>query len=297
MNNHRKPRRTESIVFKFDKFSLSDLKKVRRAHETYALKMSAYKLRCDEVDAQNQSIELANRGAEQSRKLWEETTYYPLLLIENQLEQKVKTYRMGFLSGMTTNHITFEGYKYPLEISTLISQLQNTRANTLRAHETEPLFLHASKVYMPPPPQKIANLTISGTTLRVFVDLRPAGIEQLEKLITAQEEKHQELKARATSNENETRRQAQKFRRDLHKQLSNLAGCPYCGGLLSDSNAHLDHIYPVAKGGLSTLKNLVFVCVRCNIAKTDSVLRKFIQQAGHNEQQVYDRLDILQKEF
>jgi 5-methylcytosine-specific restriction endonuclease McrA len=106
-----------------------------------------------------------------------------------------------------------------------------------------------------------------------------------------------ELQARLASSEKDVRKQAQKYRRDLHKQLQVISACPYCGGILNDGNAHLDHIYPVSKGGKSTAKNLVFVCAQCNQDKSDLTLRAFLVKYSIAQQAVYSRLELLKKDF
>lgn len=45
--------------------------------------------------------------------------------------------------------------------------------------------------------------------------------------------------------------------------------CNYCG---SKDKLHIDHIYPVAKGGLTELKNLQVLCSKCNIKKSNKIL-------------------------
>lgn len=41
--------------------------------------------------------------------------------------------------------------------------------------------------------------------------------------------------------------------------------CRYCGG--KKAPFHLDHVYPVAKGGETTVENLVTACDDCNLQK------------------------------
>jgi 5-methylcytosine-specific restriction endonuclease McrA len=44
--------------------------------------------------------------------------------------------------------------------------------------------------------------------------------------------------------------------------------CPYCFAPIG-SSPHADHIYPIAKGGESRVKNMVYVCKKCNLNKRD----------------------------
>lgn len=54
--------------------------------------------------------------------------------------------------------------------------------------------------------------------------------------------------------------------------------CPYCSGPLgappidanqddTDSPAHLDHMDPLSRGGEESIRNVVYACARCNLAK------------------------------
>jgi 5-methylcytosine-specific restriction endonuclease McrA len=283
---------------------LSDLKKVRGAYEKYTSKISEHKSKCDEVERQNRDIQSENQEIKQYEKQLEKDRR-----TVKRLTKQLEARRLSWFGTLLEAHIIFEGHKYGGRTRELISQLENARANMQRTYEKAPLFIHTPKVPMPRGPKDSTEIKISGNAFSVLLNF--VKLDELESLIAAHEvkvaeeklkvakekEKLHELHARVASNVKEKREQAKKFRRDLHKQLSKAAVCPYCGGLLSDSNAHLDHIYPISKGGLSTLKNLVFVCDRCNLDKSDSMLRKFLQQIGCNEQQVYDRLDILKKEF
>lgn len=48
------------------------------------------------------------------------------------------------------------------------------------------------------------------------------------------------------------------FARDGHK-------CAYCGD--TDGPFHIDHIYPVSKGGSNRIENLTVACWSCNLSK------------------------------
>jgi len=43
--------------------------------------------------------------------------------------------------------------------------------------------------------------------------------------------------------------------------------CAYCGVMLEERGATLDHIVPKAKGGLTVRENLVGCCLGCNSSK------------------------------
>lgn len=45
--------------------------------------------------------------------------------------------------------------------------------------------------------------------------------------------------------------------------------CRYCGK--TDGSFHIDHVYPVVKGGETTLENLVVACKGCNLSKHSRV--------------------------
>lgn len=72
--------------------------------------------------------------------------------------------------------------------------------------------------------------------------------------------------------------------------------CPYCGGELG-LTPHADHIYPVSKGGRSTVANMVYVCANCNLSKKDKTLMKFIKDSGRDRDLIEQRLTELRKEF
>jgi 5-methylcytosine-specific restriction endonuclease McrA len=47
--------------------------------------------------------------------------------------------------------------------------------------------------------------------------------------------------------------------------------CRYCGTELQGKNVHIDHVYPVAMGGIDHPDNLVASCKKCNTEKRDRV--------------------------
>ena len=113
------------------------------------------------------------------------------------------------------------------------------------------------------------------------------------ELIARRRFKHEELKVRAKRNDDEVRAMA--F--SVKKNISDIEhDCPYCGGGLG-LTPHADHIYPVAKGGLSVTKNMVMVCAKCNLKKKDLTLREFISKFSMNRDEIEERLEKLGKSF
>lgn len=80
------------------------------------------------------------------------------------------------------------------------------------------------------------------------------------------------------------------------KALSRKHPCPYCGGPLGKAPVN-DHIYPVARGGLSTNDNMVFACTPCNQKKRDFTLAEFIHRYGLDMAEVHKRLMKQNKRF
>jgi 5-methylcytosine-specific restriction endonuclease McrA len=114
-------------------------------------------------------------------------------------------------------------------------------------------------------------------------------------------EKHAALKvdscrAYAASYFEQTRKLGAVIRKKLLEQEQFLAGCPYCGNAMGDT-PHADHIYPISRGGLSTIQNMVLVCSECNLRKSDITLREFINRRSLNRNTVEQNLETLKKTF
>ena len=86
--------------------------------------------------------------------------------------------------------------------------------------------------------------------------------------------------------------------REISKRISveKTPKCPYCGNNLGRS-PHRDHIYPIAKGGMSIERNLVYVCMDCNLKKSDLTLNQFINISGLNRDFIENNLNELGKDF
>jgi hypothetical protein len=117
-------------------------------------------------------------------------------------------------------------------------------------------------------------------------------LSSLERALGPQEQKLAELESWRARGINETRELA----RRLRMSFSPTDVCPYCGKPMG-SEARLDHIYPVAKGGLSVCSNLVFVCLECNQKKSDMTLAAFVKVCKLDREAIEATLNQLGKDF
>ena len=106
------------------------------------------------------------------------------------------------------------------------------------------------------------------------------------------ERKKEQTRAAAAAHYDELRGGADAVR----KKLKITEVCPYCEQSLG-KDYEADHIYPVAKGGLSTTANMVHVCKSCNRKKSGLTLRHFCERYRLNESEVAQRLIALGKEY
>lgn len=76
----------------------------------------------------------------------------------------------------------------------------------------------------------------------------------------------------------------------LTKLINDATSCPYCGTPLNDLNKSIDHLDPVCKGGIHSLKNILICCKRCNYEKKNKPFFKFITRYGKKRQKMLTKL-------
>jgi 5-methylcytosine-specific restriction endonuclease McrA len=69
--------------------------------------------------------------------------------------------------------------------------------------------------------------------------------------------------------------------------------CFYCGVKLKAKSWHLDHVYPLSKGGLNTPQNITPSCKECNLMKGSLGLDKFL----HQVRLIAENYSLINKEF
>ena len=109
--------------------------------------------------------------------------------------------------------------------------------------------------------------------------------------------KEQEKSARIKGYEDRARQGSSNLKKNLEYQLKLLNKCPYCRKEIAFETCHADHIYPIAKGGLTTKSNMVLVCEECNRSKSKSTLRQFAKKHSLNLDQIEKDLDLLGKDI
>jgi 5-methylcytosine-specific restriction endonuclease McrA len=122
------------------------------------------------------------------------------------------------------------------------------------------------------------------------IEGRLALAEEKRGAIERFEAKHGKAFAKAAAVDNQTRSRATSLKRLVKKTKD----CPYCGGDLG-IDPHLDHIYPVSKGGLSIVENLVWCCCACNAVKADKGLMQFLKERSLSIERTLSQLHSLGK--
>jgi 5-methylcytosine-specific restriction endonuclease McrA len=117
---------------------------------------------------------------------------------------------------------------------------------------------------------------------------------RLEK-INAQKKKAEALKEKAALVA-EYQGKSRKVAKTVRNRLPINPECPYCGEKIGEE-PHADHIYPVSKGGRSTIANMVYICRTCNINKREMTLREFISKFELNRDMIERNLESLGKSF
>jgi 5-methylcytosine-specific restriction endonuclease McrA len=168
--------------------------------------------------------------------------------------------------------------------------------------QTRPQFYNVKFSYLSCPSSDI--LIRDGTNSYKFdattisADYLKDIIEQKNKEFLLKNARTEKLKAKASAYDERERESAKALRKKNMSQLAAHPYCPYCNNPLSDADIpHYDHIYPVARGGLSTTCNMIFVCSSCNQKKRDNTLREFILKYELDESRIYAALDLLGKRF
>jgi 5-methylcytosine-specific restriction endonuclease McrA len=305
-----------------DKLSLSDLKKIERA-------IFKFDEREKETERKNAIIRRKNEESENTKKrkdsefeAWKRNTFKPEVDLLTNIINKIENCESIVWTRLFSNTVEIkyrplDDYLYQSGSQYCFQKTRVIDAALGRSLQSEydrqekivdALSEKASDFYYFRRPDPyldtidVVNMTIGGS--KVKVDLGYVDRQKLVGLIAShnlkkaeQDKKTRHIKARAADKESAVRGMAKQYKKGFEEQKRLVDSCPYCGGAINQSDAQLDHIYPVSKGGLSTEENLVFVCSSCNRKKSNDTIRSFIEGAGFNSDIIYGRLKVLNKDF
>lgn len=109
--------------------------------------------------------------------------------------------------------------------------------------------------------------------------------------------KERERTAKIAAYEGNARTGTMSVKQQLLNICSSKFKCPYCNNKTSREDSDADHIYPVAKGGLTTFQNMVLICQKCNASKSSNTLRVFASRNNYDYLEICSRLERMGKDI
>lgn len=303
----------KSTVKAFTNFSALGLKDLERIEAYYYQNLDARKKREFElidIDNQNKQIRINYEMRKTQYLEYQNKNIKPIADFLKKAKIFLEQNKVNYLSlsNLMGNSVKWQKDYYcnTKQVTDVISGIERQQVLMHQYEETNPykdyITLQEIKNTLPSLEKKLFKF--GGISHYVFFDLINIDFIKLciKKILDKESEKIKtidELKARGASNESETRKIAESFKRKypLNRQLNTLRDCPYCSRLLEKNNAHLEHIYPVSKGGKSGSKNLVWICSSCNLKKNNKTLSSFIKIHGMDRETIESNLDFLEKEY
>ena len=303
----------KSTVKEFTDFSSLSLKDLEKVKVYYFANIEALKNReLGIAEIENKNKEIRQNKDFQSKKHFEYKDQY-IKPIQKYLDEANIFLNQHKISNLSLNILIGNSikwgkgyYRKNAEVNKVISEIENQKI-LLKKYENENPYKEFFKI------QEIKNtlplldkklFKFSGVSHYVFfnsikINLINSFIEKIHNFEKERKKELDELKARSANNDTETRKIAESFKRKypLSRQLVKLTSCPYCSNLLDIKKAHLEHIYPVSKGGKSSSKNLVWICSSCNLKKSNKTLINFIKTHKMNRDEIEINLDLLEKEY
>ena len=127
------------------------------------------------------------------------------------------------------------------------------------------------------------------TSLSYVADIEEARLAQ-------KKARNKERSARLAAYEGNSRLGSQSLKKKMRDMIVlNSILCPYCENETNKNDLVLDHIYPVAKGGLTTPENTILICQHCNSKKQALTLYAFCKKVGLGFDDLVIRLEKLGK--
>ncbi len=290
---------------KISQLSLPEVKCIEQGLSKSLIVRKAVDKENEAITAENVLIEKANNAANLNRHRYRDDILQPAESAYYALNRDLQMYAVSivgrlFKDTILYNNVRYVNSKHSLEI---IKKHQASFADLQLKKAGLPPEINRRKLTLKSPPAEHGEFKIAGIKMQVsFKNLQKNTLDQIiaKKVaeIAANKEAIRSLKGRAEANDASTRYSARVVRRKLRDtQLLTLPNCPYCDDVMLVDDMHLDHIYPVSKGGRSSQKNLVFVCSACNLQKGTMTINKFVDQTGGDMSAIHRRLSLLEKDY
>ena len=103
--------------------------------------------------------------------------------------------------------------------------------------------------------------------------------------------KKKENSSIVAAHKNRVREAGSNVSQKLRKEKKYPYDCPYCNQEISKGYDHVDHIMPIAKGGMSVIENMILVCEGCNLEKSDQTLRNFCEIKSFDFDKIAKKLE------
>ena len=103
--------------------------------------------------------------------------------------------------------------------------------------------------------------------------------------------KKRETSSIVAAHKNRVREAGSNVSQKLRKEKKYPYDCPYCNQEISKGYDHVDHIMPIAKGGMSVIENMILVCEGCNLEKSDQTLRNFCKIKSFDFDKIAKKLE------
>lgn len=103
--------------------------------------------------------------------------------------------------------------------------------------------------------------------------------------------KKRETSSIVAAHKNRVREAGSNVSQKLRKEKKYPYDCPYCNQEISKGYDHVDHIMPIAKGGMSVIENMILVCESCNLEKSDQTLRNFCKIKSFDFDKIAKKLE------
>jgi 5-methylcytosine-specific restriction endonuclease McrA len=303
----------KSTVKEFTNFSSLSIKDLEKIEVYYYQNLEAIKKREIElIDIENKNKQIRINYELQKKKYLEyrNNNIKPITDYIKKAKVFLKQNKVNYLSlsNLIGNSVKWErdNYRNSKEVNDVISEIQKQQVLLRQYEEINPFkdYIELQEIKNNLPSLEKKLFKFGGVSHYVFfktidIDFIKSCIKKILDKEIERKKTLDELKARGASNESETRKIAESFKRKypLNRQLNKLSDCPYCNKMLEKSNAHLEHIYPVSKGGKSSSRNLVWICSSCNRKKSNKTLTTFIKTHGMNRESIELNLDFLEKEY